>query len=197
MRRAVSLFALLAVLALSGCSSERAASPAPTPVGDAPPASAVSPTAFPEPQETVALPLVEPLDPQQQALEDAWRLPDPRGTVPQIALRFLQALQRGDDLAAERDLTHAHRFALSFGDLWELRVVMSDIRRHAGLAGASRCTRAAQIDRAAAVVTCGRRRVVLSVNAARWDRGVKVSDYTAHYDVYRGPHTHAYTTIEF
>jgi len=204
MRRFVPLVPLLAVLMLSACASERAASPASPSPSSSTGASGTTAPLIPTPEGPEADTdgatlddLTAPVDPQEQALEDSWQLPGPSGTVPQIALRFIQALQRGDDLAADRELTSFNRLSLSFKGMWQLHVVMSDVRRHAGLAAAGRCTRARQIAHEAAVVECGHRRVVLKVVANRLSRGVSLSDWTAHYDVYRGSHTHAYTTIAF
>jgi hypothetical protein len=164
------------------------------------------PQVLPEPWWSDATPAQEPSlgpeiavdapeDPAQKALEDAWRR-DPRGTVAQISLRFVQALQRGDDLAALRELDREERMWLSMRDLWTLHRVMSDVRKNAALTDAGPCRHVAQLSAKAAVVTCGRQRVV--VNADPWVglTGVRLSDWTLHHDVYRGPHTHAYTLME-
>ena len=196
MRRSLTLLALLLVLPVSACG--RAEAPAPPPVGDVVDDVGVAPdelSADPTPDVSISVAPDPPEDPMQKALEDSWH-PDPRGTVAQISLRFVQALQRGDDIAALRQLDREERLWLSFRDVWTLHRVMSDVRKNAGLADAGPCSRVRQLSKAAAVVTCGERHVV--VNADPWVglTGVRLSDWTLHHDVFHGPHTHAYTLME-
>jgi hypothetical protein len=194
--RRVLLLAVLSALSLSACASQTRPGPPvntrattlPAPVQTDP--AELDPAPGPEqtPYE----------DPQARALRDSWPATDPRGTMPQIALRFLRALQRGDDLAAERELSSPNRERLSFDDLWTLHRVMSDVRRNAGLSGSGGCTRVWQISTEAVVAVCGRRHVVVNLDPGDdLLPGVHLSDWTRHYDVFHGPHTHAYTTIDF
>lgn len=203
MRRYLPLLALVAVLPLTACGRSHGLAPASS-AGHAADADltdpglvtpgffAPDPADEPSPEPIAVDP---PEDPDQTALEDSWRGPEPRGTVAQISLRFLQALQRGDDLAADRELAKRVRFTLSMGDLWQLHRVMSDVRKNAGLADAGPCRHAAQLSREAAVVTCGRRHVVVNAGTLASPNGVRIDDWTAHYDVFHGPHTHAYTLM--
>ena len=188
----VPLVALLALL-LGGCAARPTAAPL---VVIAPPASRAA--AAPETVDTeVDLGSDAAADESDQDLLDrVWRAHDPGGTGAQIALRFLQALQRGDDVTAEMELTYSSRFELSFTDLWTLHRVMTDVRRNAGLADAGPCSHAARLAMESAVVTCGRRHVVVHVPTNSLSRGVDISDWFVHYDVYRGQHTHAFTAIE-
>ena len=119
----------------------------------------------------------------------------PSGSGPQIALRFLQALQRGDDVGADRELYSFGRMMLSGSDMRPLHRIMADVRRHARLAGAGRCSRAVALTKESAVVSCGRVQVVVHVLHDEYSTGVQISDWHVHHDIYRGPHTHAFTTL--
>jgi len=129
-----------------------------------------------------------------EELRELWYQDEVEGSAPQIALRFLQALQRGDDLAAARELTSTWRIT----DAWQLHRVMSDVRRHARLAGAGRCTRAIAFRREQVIVACGSQRVMVQAVAEEGTSGVNVFDEPPTYwdtPPYRHPHTWAYTTV--
>jgi hypothetical protein len=119
----------------------------------------------------------------------------PTGSGPTIALRFLRALQRGDDLAADRELYQMGRDLIARHDLTFLHAVMNDVRVHAKLAHTGPCARAQQLNRESAVVSCGHQHVVVHVLHDQWGSGVQIAGWHTHHDVYRGPHSHAYTTI--
>lgn len=130
-------------------------------------------------------------DPQLQQVALA---PPPTGTGPQIALRFLQALQRGDDLGADRELFSMGRDLLGTHDLTFLHDVMDDVRANAALHTAGPCTRADHLSSDSAVATCGQQRIAVHVMAGAFGKGVQISDWLRHDDHYRGKHTHAFTT---
>lgn len=117
---------------------------------------------------------------------------DPRGSGPAIALRFLRALQAGDDLAAAKQLVGTERLFLALRSDEHLALVMGDVMANAELAGAAPCTYAVPLSREAAVVSCGTQHVVVHVRTGLLP-GVQISSYFPHNDVYLGPHTHAYT----
>ena len=117
------------------------------------------------------------------------------GTGPQIALRFLQALQRSDDLGADSELFALGRSLLATHDLNFLQQIMADVSANAGLASAGRCTQAESLTRDSAVVTCGPQRVVVHVLSGQFGSGVLIADWLRHYDHYRSKHTHAFTTL--
>jgi hypothetical protein len=121
--------------------------------------------------------------------------PDPTGTGPQIALRFLRALQRRDDIAAAGTLTPIGRLSVSLHGDAHLRRVMADVANHANLATARPCTSAARLNHDAAVVTCGNRKIVVHV-ADRIVAGVQLAPWHPRGDIYRGPHTHAYSDLD-
>lgn len=121
--------------------------------------------------------------------------PDPTGTGPQIALRFLRALQRRDDIAAAGTLTAIGRISVSLHGEAHLRRVMADVAANARLVQAGPCTRAARLNHDAAVVTCGARKIVVHV-ANGILAGVQLAPWHPRGDVYRGPHTHAYTALD-
>jgi hypothetical protein len=121
--------------------------------------------------------------------------PDPTGTGPQIALRFLRALQRHDDIAAARTLTGIGRLSASLHGEAHLHRVLADVANHARLATAGRCTSAARLNHDAAVVTCGARKIVVHV-ADGFVAGVQLAPWHPRGDVYRGSHTHAYTALD-
>jgi len=129
-------------------------------------------------------------------LVKAWLDDDPTGTGPQIALRFLQALQDHDDLAADRELSGLGRMTLATRDLDYLHAVMNDIRRNAGLDDAGRCRDADWADSDHVAVDCGNTTFVVKVFDDAPASGVRISDWDGHDDAYHGPHTDAYTTFE-
>ena len=180
------------VLALTGCAPAAPTSRAALP----PQLPAVVPPA-PQRVEPVDPPTGEsaPTDDELPDLLAIWLGPDPRGTGPQVALRFMKALQRHDDLAADRELHHFDRFLFEEGDLALLHRAMDDVRRNAGLAHAGPCTAAARVADEVAVVTCGALHVVVHVVATRHVRGVQINELHARKDVYRGSHTHAFTSL--
>ncbi|HUR14800.1 MAG TPA: hypothetical protein VM097_09955 [Mycobacteriales bacterium] len=210
MRRAsVSALApLVAVALLTACGgSPRAVAPAGSAarhveVTTTRPPSAL-PSAAPEPE--TPLPPDEVAEERSDLLLDEysqglpvltriWMAEAPRGTVSELALRFMQALQRGDDFAADRDLHHFDRFL--FSERPEvLHAAMDDVRRHAGLPGAGRCVRAMRLAHGTAVVLCGATRVVVHVAVGEDERGVKINEQHARRDVFRGPHRHAVTSL--
>jgi hypothetical protein len=120
---------------------------------------------------------------------------DPTGTGPQIALRFLLALQRHDDIGAARTLTGIGRLSASLHGEAHLHRVMADVAAHARLATAGRCTSAARLNHDAAVVTCGTRKIVVHVSDGLF-AGVQLAPWHPRGDVYRGPHTHAFTALD-
>jgi hypothetical protein len=130
------------------------------------------------------------------ALEELFWQDDPTGTGPQIALRFVRALQRRDYVAAARELDGGGRLALSGDTMGHLRRVMDDVYTNAKLTGAGRCTSASELTRESAVLRCGTRRVVVHVLNTSLYSGVEIDPWHPQYDVYRGPHTHAFTALD-
>lgn len=118
---------------------------------------------------------------------------DTDGTGPQIALRFLRALQRHEEIAAARTLTVVARLSVSVHGEEHLHQVMADVDAHARLSSAGRCTSAARLNPDAAVVTCGTHAIVVHVAD---DFGVQLAPWHPRGDVYRGPHTHAYSDLD-
>ena len=135
-------------------------------------------------------------DPEREQLRQLYLADHPTGTGPQIALRFLQALQDGQDLAAAHELYIFGRSLLAGQDMDVLHQVMRDIAHNARVDDAGPCTTARSVTTEAAVVTCGQQQVVVHVLADRYGSGVQISDVHPRGDVYPGPHTHAYTSIE-
>lgn len=137
--------------------------------------------------------------PGQQEAPLGWWLGyaiDPPGHRVDIALRFTQALQQHDDFAAGLELSSLTRTGLGgLGDP-QLQELMADVRGHAGLDAAGPCTQARDLDADSVVVTCGRTNVVVHLDTFLGP-GVLISDGWTHEDVFRGPHTHAYTTLEY
>lgn len=118
----------------------------------------------------------------------------PPGRRKEIALRFAQALQRHDDFGAGLELSLMRRDALAnIGDP-QLHAYMADIRRHAGLSAAPDCTGSRDLDADSALVTCGPTAVVVHLSDIL--PGVIVDGWTVHDDVFRGPHTHAFTSLD-
>jgi len=135
------------------------------------------------------IPLV---DHERTPLQRLFYAPSPKGNGPEIALRFLRALQRRDHLAAAHELFYAGRDYFGRGDQASLDRVMRDIAANARLQNATPCTHAERLNREAAVVSCGRQKVVVHVLDG-FAVGVQIAKWHPPYDVYRGPHTHAYT----
>lgn len=129
-------------------------------------------------------------------LAQAWLDDDPTGTGPQVALRFLQALQDHDDLAADRQLYGWERMMFAGRDMEFLHAVMNDVRRNADLDDAGRCRDAEWVDSDNVAVDCGNTTVVVSLYAGTLASGVRISDWDGHDDGYAGSHTHAYTTFD-
>ena len=73
---------------------------------------------------------------------------------------------------------------------------MDDVYTNANLTGAGRCATASALTRESAVVSCGARRVVVHVLNTAHYAGVEIDPWHPQYDVYRGPHTHAYTALD-
>jgi hypothetical protein len=192
---AAALTAVAIAVATGGCT--RGTSPAPA-----------APTASPDvPDIVIAIPEVPAVDPLDIddltvdlgiADQPIDRLPyegDTDGTGPQIALRFLRALQRHDDTAAARTLTDIARLSVSLHGAAHLRRVLADIAANARLAQAGPCTTARRLNPDAAVVTCSARRIVVHVSDGFYT-GVQLAPWHPRGDVYRGPHTNAYSAID-
>ena len=125
-------------------------------------------------------------------LQDLFYADAPTGTGPEMALRFLRALQRHDHLAAADELFVAGRNYFGTRDQATLDRVMRDIAANARLTNAGPCTSAERLNREAALVTCGRQKVVVHV-LDEVGSGVQISKWHPRYDVYRGAHSHAFT----
>lgn len=203
-RTLLPVAALLALLATTGCTA--ALTPAATDRAGRPDRRVDAPSRD-EAADTVALTADQPdedVDDVDEVAEDSarieaglrelWLANDVRGTAPQIALRFMQALQRGDDLAAARELLATWRIS----DAWALRRVMDDVRRHARLEGAGACTRAMTFREGQVIVACGRQRVMVPALSDPLTRGVDIFGEPLFFgrDPYRHPHTWAITTVE-
>lgn len=190
--RKTTVAAAAIAVALTACSRWNGAAPHAAPTAAEAPVVIVE---VPEPEPTFDVPDLDvdlggdkPID--RLAFE-----PDPTGTGPQIALRFLRALQRHDDIAAARTLTAIGRLSVSLHGEAHLRRVMADVAAKARLATAGPCTSAARLNPEAAVVTCGARKIVVHV-AEGIDVGVQLAPWHPQGDVYRGPHTHAYSDLD-
>lgn len=133
---------------------------------------------------------------EQTQLRELFFADPPTGTGPQIALRFLQALQAGQDFTAAHELYIAGRTLLAQHDLAFLQQVMDDIRNNAGLRAAPRCSTATPVNAEAAAVRCGQLTVVVHVMADEYGSGVQISDAHPAGDSYRAPHSHAFTRLE-
>ena len=108
----------------------------------------------------------------------------------------MRALQQRDYMTAARQLDGGGRLALSNDTMGHLRRVMDDVYNNAKLTGAGRCTTASALTRESAVVRCGTHRIVVHVLNTSYYAGVEIDPWHPQYDVYRGPHTHAYTAID-
>jgi hypothetical protein len=190
--RAATAAAVIA-LALPGCSAGKSAPP-PRPS----PATAVATAApvtsgDPHTEKSSKQPSEEMIEPLR--LTGPWMDGPPRGDATQIALRFVQALQRGDDRAAVRELSLVGRSYFALRDNAVLHRVMRDVAAHAELSDAGGCTRADRLTREAAVVRCGRANIIVHVLDDQWTRGVQLAAWHLRPDVFDGPHTHAFTTV--
>jgi hypothetical protein len=205
--RRIVLAAVAIAVAATACSrGDDTPQTAPATAAPVPPAVIV---AIPQPPEIV-VPTVEPTPEAipgidgsvdlrrtgNETLDDLFWQGDPTGTGPQIALRFVRALQQRDYLTAARQLDGGGRLALSNDTMGHLRRVMDDVRTKAKLTGAGRCTGASALTRESAVVSCGTRRVVVHVLNTAHYAGVEIDPWHPQYDVYRGPHTHAFTALD-
>lgn len=130
----------------------------------------------------------------RQQLTELILIDQPAGTGPEIALRFLRALQRGDDMAAARELFIGGRSWLAADGEAVMHTVMRDVAKNAGLASAGRCTSAEAVSKEAAVVRCGRTNVVVHVLADAAASGVEIAWWHPRRDAFPAPHTHAFTT---
>jgi hypothetical protein len=198
--RKTALAAVAIASAATACSHGDRPTPQAAPVTSAQIEAPVVIVAVPEPEPTLDVPSGAGADLDVDLGEDKPidRLafaPDPTGTGPQIALRFLRALQRHDDIAAAGTLTAIGRLAVSLHGEAHLRRVMADVANHARLATAGPCTSAARLNHDAAVVTCGARKIVVHV-ADGIVAGVQLAPWHPRGDVYRGPHTHAYSDLD-
>ena len=208
MRSTQIVAALLGALSVtvSGCSltkdSDPQAQPAPTPSVVATPTTADQPLHDDYAGFTPPVAVSDPDQFTQSVLDEVYPLreirnaPRPVGSGPQIALRFLQALQRHDHIAAAKQLAVTGRVHFGTNDGATLDRVMTDVAHHAGLSSAGPCTHARPLNDEAAVVTCGTTPVVVHVSGRGTRAGVRISDWFVHRDVYPGPHTHGYTTYE-
>lgn len=203
--RKIVLAAVVLAVAATACSlGDDTPHTAPATAAPVPPAVIV---AIPQPPE-ITEPSVEPTPEAttdasvdlrktgNETLDDLFWQGDPTGTGPQIALRFVRTLQQRDYLTAARQLDGGGRLALSGDTMGHLRRVMDDVYTNAKLTGAGRCTTASALTRESAVVRCGTRRVVVHVLNTAYYAGVEIDPWHPQYDVYRGPHTHAYTALD-
>jgi hypothetical protein len=203
--RGTVVAAVVIAVAATACSRDDDTHAAPTTGVPIPPAVIV---AIPGLTDHVTAPTVEPTPEDNssgsvdvrktgnETLDDLFWQDDPTGTGPQIALRFVRALQQRDYLTAARQLDGGGRLALSGDTMSHLRRVMDDVHTKAKLTGAGRCTTASALTRESAVVRCGARRVVVHVLNTTHYAGVEIDPWHPRYDVYRGTHTHAYTDID-
>lgn len=159
----------------------------PTPT-DLPPLPQPDETDLDDTDDVVA---IDPTSPTDRALWDLGQHGDPDGNSAQIALRFLIALQDGDELAAARQLTSIGQLYFSYKPRTSLDRIMDDVARNARLDTAGACDYAEQFNDQGVVVTCGQVNVVVHVRNDKQRRGVQLSDQN--HDIYPGPHTHAYT----
>lgn len=186
---AASLGTLVLVTAAGG--ALRPSAPAPPRAG-APATQASSSVAAVADAPSVGTPDDATIRAEAAQLEQVWLADDPTGTAPEIALRFLQALQRHDDVAALRETLASW----TVNDPWQLHRVMNDVRRHAQLEGAGPCRRALPFTTEVVVVACGTRRVLVQATAAYGLAGVALWDRPRNPGAYRYPHTWAITTVE-
>jgi hypothetical protein len=151
--------------------------------------------ALSEQESTLADDLPDLTQPTPKPLDAILFGPDPSGPSQNIALRFVRALQRHDDLAADRELTRRGREVISYRGMGYLRRLMNDVRRNARIEHTGPCTRAAVLDDDSVAVQCGPQVVIVHVQNDRLFTGVQVSGWFTHDDVYPGPHSHAATEL--
>lgn len=206
---ALALTGLVSVGLLSGCAQQArpvAGAPATAPA-PAPPQEPQSEPAYDWAPDVTDEPTPEvpegrrdrftkdhmPTDREPTLGEWLWYAVDPPGRRREIALRFAQALQQHDDFGAALEFGFADRVDfIDVGDP-QLHAYFADIRRNAGLEHAALCTRSRDLDRDSAVVSCGTTDVVVHVD--HMFPGAVVSDWATHEDAFRGPHTHAFTSL--
>jgi hypothetical protein len=180
--------AVLAASVVTGCGAAKSAAPPGRALPAVSPAASVdaSPAA---PSEQPSPVPVSPL------LRDVWSDVVPEGSATQIALRFLVALQHGDEQAAVRELSLVGRsyFAVHDGEVRHL--ILRDVAAHAALAHAGPCTSADRLTAEAVVVRCGRANIVVHVLDDPLAPGVQLAPWHVRHDVFHGPHTHAFTTV--
>jgi hypothetical protein len=196
--RKTALVAVVLAGATVACGHAKSTTPQAAPTTPATDGTSVVIVAVPGPEPTLDVPADLDLDVdlgEDKPIDRLAFAPDPTGTGPQIALRFLRALQRRDDIAAAGTLTAIGRLSVSLHGEAHLRRVMVDVANHARLATAGPCTRAVRLNPDAAVVTCGTRKIVVHV-ADGFVAGVQLAPWHPRGDVYRGPHTHAYTALD-
>lgn len=133
-------------------------------------------------------------DPEEVSLQDIWLENVIRGTGPEIALRFMQALQRHDEIAAFQEM--ANTLFLSRTNRWTLHHVLDDVRQHADLEGAGRCTRAKPFSQDHVIVSCGALRVIVTVYSDSLNHGVDVWKVPTDRGEYRYPHSYAFSTVD-
>ncbi|HEV2889985.1 MAG TPA: hypothetical protein VGX28_06380 [Frankiaceae bacterium] len=190
--------AVVLAAAAVACTHGNRPTPQAEPTTSAPVQPPVVIVAVPEPEPTVDVPAGTDVDldiGEDKPIDGLAFAPDPTGTGPQIALRFLRALQRRDDIAAASTLTAIGRLSVSLHGDAHLHRVMADVAANARLVTAGPCTSAARLNHDAAVVTCGTRKIVVHV-ADGIVAGVQLAPWHPQGDVYRGPHTHAYSDLD-
>lgn len=211
--RALTLVLPLVLLTvLSGCAPSPAASPASSPAAspaapdrpvDAAAATSAPPSPVPVDDGGIDWEGIEAAWEAERAAEWArkplmeriWRAEPPTGTDAEIALRFVRALQRRDDEAAAVELSAAMRDVfLASMPVAHLRRVLADVRRNAGVARGAACTQAWRLDADSVAVACGTLRVVVHMATGDDSRGVNLTAWRAHRDVYRGAHRHAFVS---
>lgn len=194
--RKTALAAVAIAAAVTACSHGNGPVPQVAPTTARPAEPPVVIVAVPEPEPTFDVPVDLDVDlGDDKPIDRLAFVPDPTGTGPQIALRFLRALQRHDDIAAARTLTAIGRLSVSLHGEVHLRRVMADVAANARLGQSGPCTSAARLNPDAAVVTCGSRKIVVHV-ADGVVAGVQLAPWHPRGDVYRGPHTHAYSDLD-
>ena len=131
-RRAVLAAVAIAVTATACSRGDDTPQPAPTTAAPVPPTVIVAipnlpdditePTGEPTPDDTTDdNGSIDVRKTGNETLDDLFWQDDPTGTAPQIALRFVRALQRRDYLTAARQLDGGGRLALSGDTMGHLR----------------------------------------------------------------------------
>lgn len=193
--RKTAVAAAAIAAAMTACSRGNGAVSHAAPTAADPAEPPVVLVAVPQPEPTLDVPDLDVDLNDDKPIDRLAFEPDPTGSGPQIALRFLRALQRHDDIAAARTLTAIGRLSVSLHGDSHLRRVMADVAAKARLATAGPCTSATRVNPDAAVVTCGSRKIVVHV-ADGFAAGVELAPWHPQGDVYRGPHTHAYSDLD-